>query len=159
MDPNNPNDLYNANLTAAQRYAQMLRQEKEQKETAKQQKPAASQKSSKRNLYIGATFDAERADRIAAIWIPLLREIFPESFNEESKKKDFFRRIFKTPNTYLSREWVRNLYKALKNFNWNYLTSEKFGLSPKEKEILSNSDSKRHRFMEIIKETTNISDS
>jgi len=89
MDPNNPNDLYNANLTAAQRYAQMLRQEKEQKETAKQQKPAASQKSSKRNLYIGATFDAERADRIAAIWIPLLREIFPESFNEESKRKIF----------------------------------------------------------------------
>jgi len=74
-------------------------------------------------------------------------------------KERFFRRIFKTPNTYLSREWVRNLYKALKNFNWNYLTSEKFGLSPKEKEILSNSDSKRHRFMEIIKETTNISDS
>jgi len=58
----------------------------------------------------------------------------------------------------MSREWTRNLYKALKNCDWGYLTGENVHLNQKEKDILSHSDSKRHRFMEIIKDTVGITD-
>ena len=157
MDPNDPDDVYNANLVAAQRFAQM-QQEKKAKEES--QKAAADKGGApgKRTIYIGATFNAERADRIAAAWFPLLREIFPESLNEEGKRKEFFKRMFKKNDAYINREWVKELCKALKNCNWGYLTGEKVGLSQKEKDILSRSDSKRHRFMAIIKETTGITE-
>jgi hypothetical protein len=152
-------DQYNMFAAAAQRYAQML-QEKKAAEDA--QKAAAKKEESTpsgRKLYVSATFKAERADRIAAVWFPLLREVFPESFNEEGKRKDFFKRMFKKIDAYMSREWVRNLYRALKNSNWGYLTAEEnVELLPKEKDILSRSDTKRHRFMEIIFDTTNITD-
>lgn len=112
----------------------------------------------KRTLFIGPTFDAERADRIAKVMFPKLAEIFPESLKDESHRKDLFGRMFKRKEAYITRQWVRNLYNALRNFNWTYLTSKDGpSLNQKEKEILLRSDSKRHKFMDIIKEITGIS--
>jgi hypothetical protein len=157
MDQNNPDDLYNANMIAAQRYAQVL-QEKKEKEEAQKTTESKKSSSSGRTLYVGATLKSERADRIAAVWFPLLREIFPDSFSEEAKRKGFFKRMFKKVDNYMSRQWVKDLYHALRNCSWSYLTGEKVGLDQKEKDILSRSDSKRHAFMKIILDTTNITD-
>lgn len=121
---------------------------------AKMQEHAAKRKEevaeSGRTTFIGTTKESERADRIAAVLFPVLKEVIPESLKDYEKRKNLLVRIFGRPDAYIKRSNMIKLYEALRDFKRQYLLDMKF--DKKEVEIIFQGDNKRRKFMDAIKD-------